>query len=115
MGLLPRKKAAVEPTPPSGLPSDPSKGEGLIPVVPPVLVREAPLVGTGFFPGEREMIYEVPRDELFLVGTSEVPLAALHAGEILAADELPRRYAGFSTCFRRESFRDSRAPEEGRR
>ncbi len=79
------------------------RGEGLIPVVPPVLVREGPLVGTGFFPGEREMIYEVPRDELFLVGTSEVSLAALHAGEILAADELPRRYAGFSTCFRRES------------
>ena len=71
--------------------------------MPPVLVREGPLVGTGFFPGEREMIYEVPRDELFLVGTSEVSLAALHAGEILAADELPRRYAGFSTCFRRES------------
>jgi seryl-tRNA synthetase len=79
------------------------RGEGLTPVVPPVLVREGPLVGTGFFPGEREMIYEVPRDELFLVGTSEVSLAALHAGEILAADELPRRYAGFSTCFRRES------------
>ena len=50
--------------------------------------------GTGFFPGEREMIYEIPRDELFLVGTSEVSLAALHAGEILAADELPLRYAG---------------------
>ena len=79
------------------------RGEGLTPVVPPVLVREAPLFGTGFFPGEREMIYEVPHDELFLVGTSEVSLAALHAGEILAADELPQRYAGFSTCFRRES------------
>jgi len=68
-----------------------------------VLVREGPLFGTGFFPGEREMIYEVPRDELFLVGTSEVSLAALHAGEILAADDLPLRYAGFSTCFRREA------------
>jgi seryl-tRNA synthetase len=79
------------------------RAEGLVPVVPPVLVREGPLVGTGFFPGEREMIYEIPRDHLFLVGTSEVSLAALHAGEILAADELPRRYAGFSTCFRRES------------
>jgi seryl-tRNA synthetase len=79
------------------------RGEGLTAVVPPVLVREGPLLGTGFFPGEREMIYEIPRDELFLVGTSEVSLAALHAGEILAADELPRRYAGFSTCFRRES------------
>ena len=74
-----------------------------MPVVPPVLVREGPLYGTGFFPGEREMIYEVPRDELFLVGTSEVSLAALHADEILAADDLPLRYAGISTCFRREA------------
>jgi seryl-tRNA synthetase len=79
------------------------RGEDMIPVVPPVLVREGPLYGTGFFPGEREMIYEVPKDELFLVGTSEVSLAALHAGEIMAADELPRRYAGYSTCFRREA------------
>ena len=77
--------------------------EGFEPVVPPVLVREGPLHGTGFFPGEREMIYEVERDELFLVGTSEVSLAALHADEILAADGLPRRYAGLSTCFRREA------------
>jgi seryl-tRNA synthetase len=77
--------------------------EGFVPVVPPVLVREGPLFGTGFFPGEREMIYEVPEDELFLVGTSEVSLAALHADAILAAEELPRRYAGFSTCFRREA------------
>jgi seryl-tRNA synthetase len=79
------------------------RGEGFEPVVPPVLVREAPLFGTGFFPGEREMIYEVPRDELFLIGTSEVSIAALHADEILAAAELPKRYAGFSTCFRREA------------
>ena len=79
------------------------RGEGLAPVVPPVLVREGPLYGTGFFPTEREMIYEIPRDELFLVGTSEVSLAVLHAGEILAAADLPRRYAGFSTCFRREA------------
>ena len=78
-------------------------GEGFVPVVPPVLVREGPLYGTGFFPGERDMIYEVPRDELFLVGTSEVSLAALHADEILDADGLPRRYAGLSTCFRREA------------
>jgi seryl-tRNA synthetase len=77
--------------------------EGFTPVVPPVLVREGPLYGTGFFPGEREMIYDVPRDELFLVGTSEVPLAALQADVILAGDELPRRYAGISTCFRREA------------
>jgi seryl-tRNA synthetase len=79
------------------------RAEGFEPVVPPVLVREGPLYGTGFFPGEREMIYEVPRDELFLVGTSEVSLAALHVEEILAAAELPRRYAGISTCFRREA------------
>jgi seryl-tRNA synthetase len=80
-----------------------AREEGFEPVVPPVLVREGPLYGTGFFPGDREMIYEVPRDELFLVGTSEVSLAALHADEILAADDLPLRYAGFSTCFRREA------------
>jgi seryl-tRNA synthetase len=77
--------------------------EGYEPVVPPVLVRERALYGTGFFPGEREMIYEAPRDELFLVGTSEVPLAMLHADEILDAERLPRRYAGISTCFRREA------------
>jgi seryl-tRNA synthetase len=79
------------------------RAEGFEPVVPPVLVREWPLHGTGFFPGEREMIYEIERDELFLVGTSEVSLAALHANEILEADDLPRRYAGISTCFRREA------------
>jgi len=79
------------------------RAQGFEPVVPPVLVREGPLEGTGFFPGEREMIYEVERDELFLVGTSEVPLGALHAGDILDAADLPIRYAGISTCFRREA------------
>jgi seryl-tRNA synthetase len=79
------------------------RGEGFEPTIPPVLVREEPLYGTGFFPGEREMIYEVPRDELFLVGTSEVSLASLHADQIMEAGDLPKRYAGFSTCFRRES------------
>jgi seryl-tRNA synthetase len=79
------------------------RGEGFEPAVPPVLVRERALYGTGFFPGEREMIYEIPRDELFLVGTSEVSLAGLHADQIMEAAELPRRYAGFSTCFRREA------------
>jgi seryl-tRNA synthetase len=78
-------------------------GEGFVPVAPPILVREEPLYGTGYFPGDREMIYEVARDELFLVGTSEVSLAALHAGDIMAADQLPRRYCGISTCFRREA------------
>jgi seryl-tRNA synthetase len=78
-------------------------GEGFVPVVPPVLVREGPLHGTGVFPADSEMIYEVPQDELFLVGTSEVSLAALHADEILESGQLPRRYAGISTCFRREA------------
>jgi seryl-tRNA synthetase len=77
--------------------------EGFTATVPPVLVREHALHGTGFFPGEREMIYEVPRDELFLVGTSEVSLAALHADQILPAGGLPLHYAGLSTCFRREA------------
>jgi seryl-tRNA synthetase len=79
------------------------RAEGFTPTIPPVMVREPALYGTGFFPGEREMIYEVPRDELFLVGTSEVSLASLHAEEIMEAGDLPRRYAGFSTCFRREA------------
>jgi len=73
------------------------------PVVPPVLVREDALFGTGMLPGDRDQIYELPKDELYLAGTSEVPLAALHAGSILSASELPIRYAGFSTCFRREA------------
>jgi seryl-tRNA synthetase len=77
--------------------------EGHEPVIPPVLVREEALYGTGFLPGDRDQIYEIPKDELFLVGTSEVSLASLHADQILAADQLPLRYAGFSTCFRREA------------
>jgi seryl-tRNA synthetase len=76
---------------------------GFTPMIPPVLVREEALVGTGFFPEAREQVYEVPRDELFLVGTAEVPLAAYHTDEILESDDLPLRYAGFSTCFRREA------------
>jgi seryl-tRNA synthetase len=79
------------------------RAEGHEPVVPPVLVREEALEGTGFLPGDRDQIYEIPKDELFLTGTSEVALAGLHAGEILDAAELPLRYCGFSTCFRREA------------
>jgi seryl-tRNA synthetase len=79
------------------------RGEGHEPVVPPVLVREEALYGTGFLPGDRDQIYEVPKDELFLVGTSEVALAGLHADQILEAEQLPLRYAGFSPCFRREA------------
>jgi seryl-tRNA synthetase len=76
---------------------------GFTPVIPPVLVREEAMYGTGFFPTERSNIYELEADGLYLTGTSEVSLAALHMGEILDADELPLRYTGFSTCFRRES------------
>ncbi len=76
---------------------------GFTPMVPPVLVREHALEGTGFFPEAREQVYEIPKDELFLVGTSEVPMAAYHGDEIIESDELPIRYAGFSTCFRREA------------
>ena len=76
---------------------------GFTPVLPPVLVRAEAMYGTGFFPTEEVNIYAVERDELFLVGTSEVPLAAMHGGEILDADALPLRYAGYSTCFRREA------------
>ncbi len=78
-------------------------GEGFEPVIPPVLVREHALYGTGFLPDTEQQIYRLPDDDLYLVGTSEVALASLHREEILAADELPARYAGFSTCFRREA------------
>ncbi len=76
---------------------------GFTPVLPPVLVREEAMYGTGFFPTDEANIYAVERDELYLVGTSEVSLAAMHGGEILDADGLPLRYAGYSTCFRREA------------
>jgi seryl-tRNA synthetase len=79
------------------------EAEGFTPVIPPVLVREQAMWGTGFFPTDRASIYETAADDLYLVGTSEVPLAALHLDEILDADALPLRYAGMSTCFRREA------------
>jgi seryl-tRNA synthetase len=82
---------------------DTLEGKGFTPVVPPVLVREEALFGTGFLPDTEQQIYRVPDDDLYLAGTSEVPLASLHAGEILAEEQLPLRYAGFSTCFRREA------------
>ena len=78
-------------------------GKDFTPTVPPVLVREEALFGTGFFPDDAEQVYEIPKDDLYLVGTSEVPLAALHSNEILDLESLPLRYAGFSTCFRREA------------
>jgi seryl-tRNA synthetase len=77
--------------------------EGFEPVIPPVLVREQALYGTGMLPDTEQQIYHVAEDDLYLVGTSEVALASLHAGEILADADLPRRYAGFSPCFRREA------------
>jgi seryl-tRNA synthetase len=77
--------------------------EGFAPVVPPVLVREHVMEEAGFFPTDRNQVYDLPEDGLFLTGTSEVPLSALHRGELLAADALPICYAGFSTNFRREA------------
>jgi seryl-tRNA synthetase len=78
-------------------------GHGFEPVIPPVLVREEALYGTGFLPDTEQQIYRLADDDLYLVGTSEVALASLHAGEILDGAQLPVRYAGFSTCFRREA------------
>jgi seryl-tRNA synthetase len=78
-------------------------GYGFEPVIPPVLVREQALYGTGFLPDTEQQIYRLPDDDLYLAGTSEVALASLHAGEILDGPDLPLRYAGFSSCFRREA------------
>lgn len=87
-------------------------GRGFIPMVTPALVREEGLFGTGFFPGARDQVYaagvsdpdgSIVGDGLYLIGTSEIPLAAYHADEILAAGDLPLRYAGYSTCYRREA------------
>jgi len=75
--------------------------KGHVPMLPPVLVREEAMYGTGFFPSDKGDFYAVPEDDLYLVGTSEVPLAAFHGGEEL--DGLPLRYVALSTCFRREA------------
>jgi seryl-tRNA synthetase len=77
------------------------RGRGFEPVIPPVLVREEALYGTGMLPDTEQQIYRLADDALYLAGTSEVPLASLHAGEIV--ESLPLRYAGFSPCFRREA------------
>jgi seryl-tRNA synthetase len=77
--------------------------QGFTPVLPPVLVREEAMYGTGWFPTEASNIYGLSADDLFLVGTAEVPLGGMHGEEIFEADALPIRYAGFSTCFRREA------------
>jgi seryl-tRNA synthetase len=78
-------------------------GRGFEAVIPPVLVRERALYGTGFLPDTEQQLYRLAEDELFLIGTSEVALASLHDEEILDDDSLPRRYAGLSPCFRREA------------
>ena len=77
--------------------------KAFVPVVPPVLVREEAMYGTGFLPTDEAQIYVTREDDLYLVGTSEVALAGLHQGELLEAGTLPRRYVGYSTCFRREA------------
>jgi seryl-tRNA synthetase len=77
--------------------------KGFVTVLPPVLVHEQALIGTGAFPSDAQSVYKIPEDELYLSGTAEIPLASLHAGEILEADALPLRYVAFSPCFRREA------------
>ena len=72
-------------------------------VVPPVMVKERAMTGTGFFPGGRNEAYAITADELFLIGTSEVPLVSMHCDDTLDAEKLPIRYAGISPCFRREA------------
>src|SRR5215217_4359352 len=79
------------------------RGHGFEPVIPPVLVKEQALFGTGFLPDTEQQIYRLADDALYLAGTSEVALASLHAGEMLDEAVLPLRYAGFSPCFRREA------------
>jgi seryl-tRNA synthetase len=76
---------------------------GFVPVVTPVLVREEMMEMAGFFPTDRSQVYELEADELFLIGTAEVGLAGLHRSERLAEADLPLRYAGYSSCFRREA------------
>jgi len=77
--------------------------KGFRPVVVPVLVRDEAMYGTGFFPTDMQQVYRVEADGLNLVGTSEVPLAALHMDEIVDESDLPLRYVGYSSCFRREA------------
>ncbi len=82
---------------------DKLSGRGFTPVVPPVLVKEEAMVATGFFPEAVDQSYALASDPLFLVGTAEVPLAAMHGGKVLDEAALPLRYVGFSSCFRREA------------
>jgi seryl-tRNA synthetase len=82
---------------------DVAMAHGHVPVIPPVLVREEAMYGTGFLPTDEQQIFLTRDDDYYLVGTSEVPLAALHMDEVLDADDLPIRYVGYSPCFRREA------------
>ena len=77
--------------------------KGFIPLIPPVLVKEKSMYGTGFFPAEKTQYYKTELDDLYLIGTAEVPLCAYHSGEILDSDSLPLKYTAYSTCFRREA------------
>ncbi|HWD09634.1 MAG TPA: serine--tRNA ligase [Actinomycetota bacterium] len=77
--------------------------DGFVPVIPPVLVRREAMYGTGFFPTDEAQVYRCADDDLYLAGTSEVPIASMHSREVLPAETLPRRYLGYSTCFRREA------------
>jgi seryl-tRNA synthetase len=77
--------------------------DGFVPVLPPVLVRREAMYGTGFFPTDEAQVYRCADDDLYLAGTAEVPIASMHAREILPVETLPRRYLGYSTCFRREA------------
>ena len=76
---------------------------GFVPMIPPVLVKPEAMEGTGFLGAHASEVYHLPEDDLYLVGTSEVPLAAYHVDEILDGSALPYRYAGWSSCFRREA------------
>jgi seryl-tRNA synthetase len=76
---------------------------GFVPMIPPALVRREAMFGTGFLPTDEQQLFRIPEDDLYLVGTSEVPLVSYHADEILDPGSLPRRYVGFSPCFRREA------------
>ncbi|MBN2073110.1 MAG: serine--tRNA ligase [Actinobacteria bacterium] len=78
-------------------------GKGFTPMLPPLMVKENAMYGTGFFPVERSQYYKTELDDLFLIGTSEVPLCAYHSNEFLEKESLPLKYAAFSSCFRREA------------
>lgn len=77
--------------------------KGFSPMIVPTLVRREPLVGTAYFPGGEDQTYRCDKDDLYLIGTAEVPVTAYHSGEILEEDELPKLYTGYSSCYRREA------------